>query len=67
MGISAGRIGAGESADLVLFRARNWNELLSRPSGPRHVLRAGRSIDQDLPDYRELDHHMQMHMGEQRP
>ncbi|WP_445357209.1 cytosine deaminase [Microbulbifer sp. ANSA002] len=65
MGVSAGWIGAGESADLLLFRARNWNELLSRPNGPRHVLRAGYSIDKDLPDFRELDHHM--HMGAQRP
>ncbi|WP_299582781.1 cytosine deaminase [uncultured Microbulbifer sp.] len=65
MGISASWIGAGEPADLVLFRARNWNELLSRPGGPRRVLRAGVSIDKALPDYRELDDYM--HIGGQRP
>lgn len=50
-----GRIDAGLPADLVLCRARNWNELCSRPSGPRRVLRAGQEIARDLPDYRELD------------
>ncbi|WP_417767229.1 cytosine deaminase [Stappia sp.] len=50
-----GRIDAGLPADLVLFRARNWNELCSRPSEPRRVLRAGQEIARDLPDYRELD------------
>ena len=45
----------GEPADLVLFRARNWTELMARPHADRVVLRAGREIDQTLPDYRELD------------
>jgi cytosine deaminase len=55
-----GRIDAGLPADLVLFSARNWNELCSRPSGPRRVLRAGHEISRDLPDYRELDDLMEL-------
>ena len=42
-------------ADLVLFGARNWTELLARPQADRTVLRAGREIETTLPDYRELD------------
>jgi cytosine/creatinine deaminase len=43
------------AADLVLFRARNWSELLARPQADRTVIRAGRPIEQSLPDHRELD------------
>ena len=50
-----GRIGVGLAADLVLFKARNWTELLSRPQGDRIVLRAGQRLSTALPDYRELD------------
>jgi len=56
MGIAGGgmlREGAG--ADLILFRARNWSELLSRPGGPRLVVRGGRPVMDGPPDYRELD------------
>lgn len=52
---SQGRLDPGGRADLVVFRARNWNELVARPGGPRTVLRGGRAIDRALPDYRELD------------
>lgn len=45
----------GAPADLVLFRARNWTELLARPQSDRLVLRGGVAIDRTLPDYRELD------------
>ena len=56
MGLPAhGRIREGSPADLVLYRARNWSELLARPQADRVVLRAGRPIDTTLPDYRELD------------
>ena len=48
-------IAVGVPADLVLFRARNWTELLARPQSDRIVLRDGRAIDTALPDYRELD------------
>ena len=55
MGISAGRIAVGAAADLVLFRARSINELLSRPQSDRVVLRAGQAISTTPPDYAELD------------
>jgi cytosine deaminase len=40
---------------MIVFRARNWNELIARPGGARTVLRGGRAISRTLPDYRELD------------
>jgi cytosine deaminase len=55
MGIEAGTIRPGGPADLVLFPARSYSELLSRPQSNRTVIRAGRAIDTSLPDYRELD------------
>lgn len=51
----AGTIVLGGPADLVLFRARTWTELMARPQSDRVVLRAGKEIDRTLPDYRELD------------
>jgi cytosine deaminase len=51
----AGRIGVGQVADLVVFRARGYSELLSRPQSDRVVLRAGQLLDAEVPDYRELD------------
>jgi cytosine deaminase len=57
MGLSTiGAIGPGRPADLVLTRARSFDELVSRPQSDRVVLRAGRPIDTRLPDYAELDH-----------
>jgi cytosine deaminase len=50
-----GVIAAGLPADLVLFSARSFTELLARPQADRTVLRAGKAIDRTLPDYRELD------------
>jgi cytosine deaminase len=50
-----GRIAVGLPADLILFKARNFSELLSRAQGDRTVMRQGREIDTTLPDYRELD------------
>ncbi|MEG4067077.1 cytosine deaminase [Microcoleus sp. Pol11C2] len=50
-----GRIGVGLPADLILFKARNFSELLSRSQRDRTVLRQGKVIDTTLPDYRELD------------
>jgi cytosine deaminase len=56
MGLSqAGRLGVGYPADFVIFTARNFSELLSRPQGDRIVVRHGQAIDTTLPDYRELD------------
>ncbi len=48
-------IGPGRAADLVLFHARDWTELLARPQSDRVLLRAGQAITAELPDYRELD------------
>lgn len=50
-----GVIGEGRDADLVLFRARTWTELLARPQADRTVIRNGGAIERTLPDYRELD------------
>jgi cytosine/creatinine deaminase len=53
-----GRITVGGPADLIVTRARTFNELLARPQTDRIVLVAGRPIDRTLPDYRELDYLM---------
>lgn len=50
------RLFAGGTADMVLFKARNWSELLARPQSDRLVLRNGRLSDARVPDYAELDH-----------
>ena len=50
-----GLIAQGRTADLVLTRARSFDEIVSRPQSDRVVLRAGRVIDRTLPDYSELD------------
>lgn len=52
---NSGKIAVGLPADLILFKARNFSELLSRTQGDRTVLRQGKEIDTTLPDYRELD------------
>jgi cytosine/creatinine deaminase len=54
MGLDS-HIAEGSPADLVLFRARNYSELLSRSQRDRTVLRDGAPIDTTTPDYRELD------------
>jgi cytosine deaminase len=53
---AAGTVTMGAPADLVLFRARSFTELLSRPQMDRIVLRAGAAIETTPPDYRTLDH-----------
>ena len=50
-----GRLKIGGPADMVIFRARSYSELLSRPQSDRLVLRQGHEIDTTPPDYRELD------------
>ena len=52
---NSGQISVGLPADLIIFKARNFSELLSRPQSDRIVLRAGKAIDATLPDYDELD------------
>lgn len=56
MGLTeAGWLRPGAPADLLLFRARGMTELLSRPQSDRIVLRGGRVLEAELPDWRELD------------
>jgi cytosine deaminase len=50
-----GQIGEGLAADLVMFKARNFNELVARGQRDRTVIRQGKQIDTRLPDYAELD------------
>ncbi len=45
----------GGPADFVVFRGRSWTELLSRPESDRIVVRDGRAILREIPDYAELD------------
>ena len=56
IGTDHGRLATGGAADLLLLRARDWSELLSRPKGLRDVIRNGKTVTASLPDYRELDH-----------
>ena len=55
MGIDAGVLSAKAPADLLVLRARNYSEMLSRSQFDRAVLRGGRAIDTRPPDYRLLD------------
>ncbi len=50
-----GRIRRGGPADFQLFGARDYSELLARRQPDRLVIRGGRLIDAQLPDYRKLD------------
>lgn len=50
-----GRIGVGLSANLVVFRARKYSELLSRPQHDRVVVRNGVPILRCLPSYESLE------------
>jgi len=55
MGVPAGRIAVGAAADLILFSARRYDELLARPQGDRVVVRDGKAIAATPPDFAELD------------
>ena len=55
MGIDIGKLAAGKSADSIIFPARYFSELLSRSQHDRIVIRNGKKIDTQLPDYSELD------------
>ena len=56
MGVAdGGMLRQGAGADLILFRARDWSELMSRPGGARLIVRGGRPVVEGPPDYRELD------------
>lgn len=45
----------GTAADLILFRARSWNEFMARPQSDRTVIRDGAVLNATLPDYAALD------------
>ncbi|UOM35839.1 cytosine deaminase [Acuticoccus sp. I52.16.1] len=49
------RIAPGAVADLVVFEARSWTELLARPQIDRTLIRGGVLVKPPRPDYRELD------------
>ncbi|MDT8872132.1 hypothetical protein RAA17_15560 [Komagataeibacter rhaeticus] len=46
---------AGNPADLVIFEARDMNQLVTRPAAPRTVIRHGRVLDARVPAYAELE------------
>ena len=50
-----GVLAAGAPADFIIFKGRGWTELLSRPESDRIVVRDGRAIFSEIPDYAELD------------
>ncbi|MEW5420603.1 cytosine deaminase [Amorphus sp. 3PC139-8] len=50
-----GAIAEGAAADLVVFRARTFSELLARSQDDRIVMRNAQVIARRVPDYRELD------------
>jgi len=55
IGLDLGKLAPGKSADLIIFPARYLSELLSRSQHNRIVIRKGKKIDTQLPDYSELD------------
>ncbi|BAZ46340.1 cytosine deaminase [Chondrocystis sp. NIES-4102] len=56
MGLTGmGRIVSGADANLIIFPARHFSELLSRSQHERIILRQGKQINPQLPDYSELD------------
>lgn len=55
MGVAAGRIAVGAPADLILFSARRFDELIARPQSDRVVIRGGRRLNAVPPDFAELD------------
>jgi cytosine deaminase len=55
MGLPPHAIGAGFSADFILFSARTYSELLARPQSDRIVVRGGKQSTAALPDFAELD------------
>ncbi|MGL5832679.1 MAG: cytosine deaminase [Waterburya sp.] len=55
MNLPLGKIIPGNAADLIIFPARYFSELLARSQQERIVLRKGNKIDTQLPNYSELD------------
>ncbi|AUC61066.1 cytosine deaminase CodA [Cyanobacterium sp. HL-69] len=50
-----GIISVGSTADLIVFKGRYFSELLSRNQCDRTLIRDGKIVDAQLPDYEELD------------
>ena len=57
-GFEAASLLPGARADFIIFKARDWTELFSRPHNDRIVIRDGQVIDAQLPEYSQLDHLM---------
>ena len=55
MGLDVGNITPGKTADLIIFSARYFSELLARSQHDRIVIRQGKQISTELPSYKELD------------
>ncbi|MEM7590505.1 MAG: cytosine deaminase, partial [Cyanobacteria bacterium P01_A01_bin.83] len=55
MGLDLGQIRPGYLADLIIFPARFFSELLSRSQHNRIIIRQGKKIAAKLPEYQELD------------
>lgn len=55
MNLPLGKIIPGSSADLIIFPGRYFSELLARSQHNRIIIRKGKQIKTQLPDYRELD------------
>ena len=55
MGIDHGALRAGGPARFIVFNARSLNEIVSRPHADRIVVKDGKRLRLDLPDYDELD------------
>ncbi|MEB3229022.1 MAG: cytosine deaminase [Synechocystis sp.] len=50
-----GQLKTGNSADFVIFNARYFSELFSRPQGDRLIVGQGKPLPVTLPDYQTLD------------
>jgi cytosine deaminase len=59
-----GRLRVGSSADLVIFPARRYSELLAHPDNERVLIRAGIYVEPIQADYSELDESRQLTVGE---
>ena len=56
MGLSTtGKVAENSLADLIIFSARYFSELFSRPQSDRIVLREGKPLKAQLPSYSQLD------------
>jgi cytosine deaminase len=55
MGLDLGVLHPGSAANMVLTRARDFTELLTRPQSDRIVVRSGEASNAKPPDYAELD------------